>query len=759
MAQLLLGAVGAGIGSVFDDPMLGFSVGSLVGGMLFPQTNSQHNKLADLKISGSAYGTMIPLAYGSMRLGGNIIWGGALKQQSSSSSSGKGQSTNTSYYTCSFAMNLCQGPITKVNRIWAEDQLIYDDSKTPKTAASIVVYLGTEVQGADPTMTGIIGVVPAYRGQAYIVFTDFNLEGYGNRIPNISVEIITANITTGAILTDIAGRAGLLVGDYDFSAATETVTGYLIPSRQGAKDVLTPMLQAFASDLVEVDGKVVYMKRGGASVVTIPPGDLGAQIWSNGTSSDVNLIEIDRQQDMELSARVDVSYYDTSTNMNYQQANQGSTRYTKQNQQDAMTISLPMAMDFTTARQIGERILYTQWTERTKASIKLGTKYIYLAPGDIITVPTPIGNIRFRITSMGIPLFGEIKLSLVQDDLNVLTQFVTGGNTNGGSTAAPLTGTGVLTAYAWHGNGLADADEAYLGVYCAASGDYGWGGADVWCGDVGVPSAQYVGRITSFSSMGTALTSLAANADTSMVDTTNTVDVQITRGLLSSCSLADLVNGANACLIGSEVVQFQTVTVIDLPTLKFRLSNLLRARRGTSVGAIAHAIGDKFVLLSAASMLRVNLDYFYGAGTTLNKSLTAYIVPANTNYNNLSGVDTNITISGAEYKPYSPCNVKGARDGSNNLTITWVRRTRSGGAWADLVDATLVDTPESYDVEIWNSTYTVLKRSFLAVASPTQIYSAANQVTDFGVIQNPVYYRIYQNNATVGRGYVQQGSV
>ena len=35
------------------------------------------------------------------------------------------------------------------------------------------------------------GTVPAYRGLAYIVFNDFQLEKYRNRIPNFTFEVYT----------------------------------------------------------------------------------------------------------------------------------------------------------------------------------------------------------------------------------------------------------------------------------------------------------------------------------------------------------------------------------------------------------------------------------------------------------------------------------------------------------------------------------------------------------------------------------------
>jgi hypothetical protein len=117
-----------------------------------------------------------------------------------------------------------------------------------------------------------------------------------------------------------------------------------------------------------------------------------------------------------------------------------------------------------------------------------------------------------------------------------------------------------------------------------------------------------------------------------------------------------------------------------------------------------------------------------------------------------------LTITGAELKPYTVCDVKGARDGGNNLTITWKRRTRHSGELTDFIDAPLNETTESYAVEVWDSTYTTLKRTINVVAQ-TAPYSSADQTTDFGSPQAIVYLKIFQNSSFLGRGYEKRAQV
>jgi hypothetical protein len=87
---------------------------------------------------------------------------------------------------------------------------------------------------------------------------------------------------------------------------------------------------------------------------------------------------------------------------------------------------------------------------------------------------------------------------------------------------------------------------------------------------------------------------------------------------------------------------------------------------------------------------------------------------------------------------------------AGDLTISWKRRTRIGGDWRDAVDIPLSEESERYEVEIMQGI--TLKRTITGLTSPTTIYTAAQQVTDFGSAQSSVSVKVYQLSAAVGRG-------
>ncbi|MBU1020738.1 MAG: glycoside hydrolase TIM-barrel-like domain-containing protein, partial [Firmicutes bacterium] len=151
-------------------------------------------RLKDLTIQKSAYNEIIPVIYGKNRLAGNIIWATDIREvetvNTTSSGGGKGspkvyQTTKTYHYYANVAIAICQGEASELNRVWADTELL-DLSKY-----NYRFYKGSETQNPDSLIESIkgVGLTPAYRGLCYIVFQDFPLAEFGNRIPNFTFEI------------------------------------------------------------------------------------------------------------------------------------------------------------------------------------------------------------------------------------------------------------------------------------------------------------------------------------------------------------------------------------------------------------------------------------------------------------------------------------------------------------------------------------------------------------------------------------------
>ncbi len=149
-------------------------------------------RLDDLRLLLARPGTPITKVYGRMRIGGQLIWNGALREHISETGGGdKGGGGSGSprqrqfHYSMHLAIGLCGRPISRIGRIWADGQLL-DTSRV-----SMTLYHGTMTQEVDPLIEADMGVgrTPAYRGLAYVVMKDFDLTAYGNRVPQLSFEV------------------------------------------------------------------------------------------------------------------------------------------------------------------------------------------------------------------------------------------------------------------------------------------------------------------------------------------------------------------------------------------------------------------------------------------------------------------------------------------------------------------------------------------------------------------------------------------
>jgi hypothetical protein len=128
-------------------------------------------------------------------------------------------------------------------------------------------------------------------------------------------------------------------------------------------------------------------------------------------------------------------------------------------------------------------------------------------------------------------------------------------------------------------------------------------------------------------------------------------------------------------------------------------------------------------------------------------------------FQNLSEVSIhNFTNNAVSLECYSVADVAGSRDGSNNLTITWKRRTRIGGEWRDNVGPRLGEDSESYEIDVLGGSPEAVLRTITAT-SETASYTAAQQTTDGLTPGDPVHIKIYQLSADVSRGYVEDVTI
>lgn len=219
---------GAALGSA-----LGGFVGSRIDGLIFGNT-AEGPRLESIRLMESREGAGVPNVYGRMRVGGQVIWAARLREARTTEriGGGKGGPRVSNYtYTASFAVALCEGVINRVDRVWANGEVVSLNDMPHR------LYRGDETQDADPLLEAIegAGCVPAYRGTAYIVFEDLPLDAFGNRLPQLSFEVIReapGEPQTGAIAplsTRVTG-VNLIPASGEFVYGTEPVRQHYFPN-------------------------------------------------------------------------------------------------------------------------------------------------------------------------------------------------------------------------------------------------------------------------------------------------------------------------------------------------------------------------------------------------------------------------------------------------------------------------------------------------------------------------------------------------
>lgn len=255
MATILLGAVGAAFGAGFGGTILGLSgaiIGRAVGATLGRVIDQrllgagsepvETGRVDRFRLMGASEGAPVGQIYGRIRVSGQVIWATRFQEQQKRSGGGKGApkpEVTEFTYSISLAVALCEGAIAGIGRIWA-DGIEMDPGKL-----NLRVYSGDEEQLPDPKIEAVEGAgnAPSYRGVAYVVIEDMALADFGNRVPQLSFEVIRPAQPGGeehaADLRTSIRAVAMLPGSGEYALATSRVHYPEGPGRSRAANVNT----------------------------------------------------------------------------------------------------------------------------------------------------------------------------------------------------------------------------------------------------------------------------------------------------------------------------------------------------------------------------------------------------------------------------------------------------------------------------------------------------------------------------------------
>jgi hypothetical protein len=548
-------------------------------------------------------------------------------------------------------------------------------------------------------------------------------------IPRITAGAVAAS----TIVADVLALVGYSGADVALAALTDEVPGYMVASRMPARSALEQVLAFCRAELVESDDQLKAVKRTGTVAQAIDAGDLGAYVEGSSAPEPWTVRRLGEiQQPRELV----VEYVDIDSG--YEVNAQPARRWTHESEQTEL-VQTALAMQADDAMRLAEDALDDRWAARMLYSIALPRRYARLEPTDVIQVPGITPALRILGSSSA---EGVVALECVSNNDQPIASSASGA-------PAPAASGEVVQAGPTH---LRLLDIPILldshdspGFYVAATGYYGgWEGAELWVSaDAGVTYAPIATPILDAAVIGAAASVLATWAGGNVTDEANSIDVLVINGE---------VPASGACYLGGELIEYGAAALIDVR--KYRLSSLRRARNGTEQYLGTHKVGELFVVLDVDTIVRISVD-----STELGAERLYKAVSFGQDINAVAPVA--FTLAGVGLECYAPVNLRAGRSAAAawDVLLDWDRRTRVGGAWRNNTDASLGETTQAYEVEIYDATFTTLKRTLTGLTSSSATYTSAQQVADFGSNQSTVYVRVYQLSAIMGRGFVAQASL
>lgn len=645
------------------------------------------------------------------------------------------------YYTYSdtFALLLADrtndDPIEGVTKLWAAGKLIFNSAESTVSSQtldgdgklirrkyrknrffkSLTIYGGHSDQTVDSVLAANVDEDGAYPFSAYIVIEDLQLAQFGNSVPTTEALVaVKANQSLAAAAEAMCAAAGIDT-EHDMSStalADSVVRGYALTADTSCWDALKPLLPVFGVDCAEVAGQLRFYKRSQSLRATIPADEMGVHIYGD---SPPEKFMFRRATDMDLPQETSLTFIDPARDY---QENAATSRRSEGNAKSNVSVRLPLVLSADEGASAAALMHWDAWLGRTQVNLSLSDGWSGLETGLAYGVPIAGAVVPYRLTRKTRGANGIVEVEALSDESVTYTATVAGSSgtpPDEESTLFPDTRLVLMDMPI-----LEDQhDDFGFYVIMGASATY-WTRGLFQASSDGTTFATLIdsGRDAI---IGDVTGTLAAGSTTGLDDTLDTTSVLTVVLLHDAMELASVDDAAldvyaNFCFVGKngrgEYLQFKTATKVATAT--WELTDLRRGRKGTDYALAGHASGEEFALLGGTGVFRI----VYSDDSAWGDPLTVRGVTLH--QDEADAATQSFTNTGEGKRPYSPVNVAGSWDGSNNLTITWDSRSRmnAGGLGED--------DQFNFEVEI----ITGAGRVITATGVETATYTAAQQTTD-----------------------------
>lgn len=516
------------------------------------------------------------------------------------------------------------------------------------------------------------------------------------------------------------------------------IRGFVISGQMSARSVLESLAQAYEFKSFESNGTLKFIFDINQKTIELPVEDL---VLADDASAPVHLV---RTQEIELPRLVNVSYVDEINN--YQAASVDSHKGTGTSK-NQVSASFPLVWSDQRAKTLATSMLFKAWAAREKGSFALPPSYAKVEVGDLAYIPVGSRAMTGQITNIDDTNFRQTEF--VGFDISVL---VSPGYETDIRLPNISTPNDTVVVLVFMNLPLVSVGESYpysLRLAAAASNTSWPGGINLLQSDAagGFVATQTIENRTSIGSLGGTL----FTGPTNVWDRTGEIYVNMLNGGLSSLTETQLLAGnLNAMAIENtttnewEVIQFAAA---DLQSSgSYKLTGLIRGQLGTEhVMRNPYPEGTRVVFLDFLTVVPLAVSKLVATDNTLYRWGPSTIASDDDRY-----VEGNRLGTQAGYRPYSPCDLRVAKNSANDdLVLTWKRRTRINGDDWEQLEVPLNEEIEQYLLEIYDDTGATLKRSEV-LSSSTFTYTAAMQAADQGSVQTDVFVKVSQYGTDYG---------
>ncbi|PZM88472.1 MAG: hypothetical protein DIU79_16815, partial [Actinobacteria bacterium] len=222
-------------------------------------------------------------------------------------------------------------------------------------------------------------------------------------------------IALADIVAHICLRAGLSPADYDVSDLEGIeIQGYVITRSVTARAALEPLRMVGLFDIVESDGKLKFVRRGGAAVATLTAEDLGAHVVGRDDDRRQPAVVTRKLQDVELPRQIRLRF--PSYDRDYEMGEQLSPVRMDTASVNDVTVEVPVVLTDDRAAKIAEIMFREAWASRWTYQFALDLGWHRLEPGDAVLLPVSGRVQRVRIVTIADEALVVRRVEAVRDD-------------------------------------------------------------------------------------------------------------------------------------------------------------------------------------------------------------------------------------------------------------------------------------------------------------------------------------------------------